>query len=67
MTDFNPLPHASAATALIGDPAAFGRVADDGTVYVRTPDGANAAGSYPGKPSDAALTYLVRKLEMLAA
>ncbi|MFM1758564.1 MAG: hypothetical protein RL193_1141, partial [Actinomycetota bacterium] len=29
----------SAATALIGDPAKFGYVADDGTVYVRTPYG----------------------------
>jgi len=67
MTDFNPLPHASAATALIGDPAAFGRVADDGTVYVRTPDGEKAVGSYPGKTPDEALTYFVRKFEMLAA
>ena len=67
MTDFNPVPQASAATALIGDPAAFGRVADDGTVYVRTSSGEKAVGSYPGKSADEALTYFVRKFEMLAA
>ena len=67
MTDFNSLIHASAATALIGDPAAFGRVAEDGTVYVRTPEGEKAVGSYPGKSSDEALTYFVRKFETLAA
>ena len=67
MTDFNPLITASAASALIGDPAAFGRVGDDGTVYVRTSDGEKAVGSYPGKSNEEALTYFVRKFEMLAS
>ncbi len=67
MTDFDSLIGASAATALIGDPAAFGRVADDGTVYVRTPEGEKAVGSYPGKSAEEALTYFVRKFETLAA
>lgn len=67
MTDFNSLIHASAATALIGDPAAFGRVAEDGTVYVRTSDGEKAVGSYPGKTPAEALTYFVRKFESLAS
>ena len=67
MTDFDSVIHASAATALIGDPAAFGRVAEDGTVYVRTPSGEKAVGSYPGKTPEEALTYFVRKFEMLAA
>jgi len=67
MTDLHPLPIASAASALIGDPAAFGRVADDGTVYVRTSNGEKAVGSYPGKSAEEALTYFVRKFEMLAA
>ena len=67
MTDFNPLLQASAASALIGDPAAFGRVGEDGTVYVRTPNGEKAVGSYPGKSPEEALTYFVRKFEMLAA
>ena len=67
MTDFNPMIQASAASAMIGDPAAFGRVGDDGTVYVRTPSGEKAVGSYPGKTPDEALTYFVRKFEKLAA
>ena len=67
MTDLHPLPSASAATALIGDPAAFGRVAEDGTVFVRTSTGEKAVGSYPGKTPEEALTYFVRKFEMLAA
>ena len=67
MTDMN-FPHqASAASALIGDPSAFGRVADDGTVYVRTSQGEKAVGSYPGKSAEEALSYFVRKFEVLAA
>jgi hypothetical protein len=74
MTDINPstLAHshatpASAASALIGDPSQFGRVGDDGTVYVRTPDGETAVGSYPGKTAEEALAYFVRKFEALAS
>ena len=57
----------SPASALIGDPAAFGRVAEDGTVYVRTSAGERAVGSYPGKSPEEALAYFVRKFEELAA
>lgn len=45
MTDINPTALAqthhinSAASALVGDPSRFGRVGEDGTVYVRTNDG----------------------------
>jgi len=53
--------HVSAASALIGDPSQFGRVAEDGTVYVRTPQGEKAVGSYPGKSAEEALAYFVRK------
>jgi len=67
MTDIHPLPTPSAASALIGDPAAFGRVGEDGTVYVRTSSGEKAVGSYPGKTPEEALTYFVRKFEMLAS
>ena len=73
MTDINPstLAHThsnpSAASALIGDPSQFGRVADDGTVFVRTPDGEKAVGSYPGKTAEEALAYFVRKFEALAS
>jgi hypothetical protein len=60
-------PQVSAASALIGDPAQFGRVGDDGTVYVRTPSGEKAVGSYPGKSAEEALAYFVRKFEALAS
>ena len=39
----------SAAAALIGDPAKFGRVDESGVVYVITSDGERMVGSYPGK------------------
>jgi hypothetical protein len=65
MSDTAPIP--SAASALIGDPAHFGRVAEDGTVYVITPDGEKAVGSYPGKSAEEALAYFVRKFEALAS
>jgi len=67
MSEFNPTPPASAASALIGDPSAFGRVAEDGTVFVRTSSGEKAVGSYPGKTAEEALAYFVRKFELLAA
>lgn len=67
MSEFNPTHQASAASALIGDPSEFGRVAEDGTVYVRTSSGEKAVGSYPGKTSEEALAYFVRKFELLAA
>jgi hypothetical protein len=57
----------SAASALIGDPSKFGRVGEDGTVYVITPQGDKAVGSYPGKTADEALQYFVRKFEALAS
>lgn len=57
----------SAATALIGDPSKFGRVGEDGTVYVITPQGEKAVGSYPGKTPEEALQYFVRKFEALAS
>lgn len=60
-------PQISAASALIGDPAQFGRVAEDGTVFVRTPQGEKAVGSYPGKSAEEALAYFVRKFEALAS
>ena len=49
----------SAASALIGDPSKFGRVAEDGTVYVSTPNGERAVGSYPGKSNEEALQYFL--------
>lgn len=57
----------SAASALIGDPSKFGRVDQDGTVYVLTPSGEKAVGSYPGKSPEEALAYFVRKFEAVAS
>jgi hypothetical protein len=57
----------SAASALIGDPALFGHVAEDGSVYVRIADGWKPVGSYPGKSNEEALAYFVRKFEQLAS
>jgi hypothetical protein len=46
---------------------AFGRVDEDGTVYVRTPEGERAVGSYPGSSPEEALAYFARKYDELAA
>ena len=61
------LSNTGAASALIGDPAKFGRVGEDGTVYVITPTGDRAVGSYPGKTPYEALAYIVKKYEMAAS
>ena len=57
----------SPAAALVGDPAKYGRVGADGTVFVITGEGEKAVGSYPGKTPDEALAYFVRKFEALAS
>jgi uncharacterized protein YjaG (DUF416 family) len=57
----------SAASALIGDPAKYGYVASDGTVFVKTSQGDKAVGSYPGKSPEEALAYFVRKFEAVAS
>ena len=44
----------------------WGRVDDDGTVWVRTTDGERAVGSYPGATPEAALAYYERKYAELA-
>ena len=41
----------------------FGRVADDGTVYVKTPEGEREVGSYPGATPEEALAYFTRKYD----
>src|SRR3954447_6747449 len=45
----------------------FGRVAEDGTVYVRTADGERAVGSYPGASPEEALAYFARKYDDIDA
>jgi hypothetical protein len=61
------LPANSAAAALIGDPAKYGRVDEMGMVYVQTADGERVVGSYPGKTPEEALAYFVRKFEVVAS
>ncbi len=51
-------------TSLTG-PHAFGRVASDGTVYVRTEDGERSVGQIPDAPADEALAFYVRRFEAL--
>jgi hypothetical protein len=56
----------AAAPAPASDPSQWGRVAEDGTVYVRTADGERAVGSYPGATAEEALAYFGRKFDELA-
>ena len=65
--DNQQLPINSAAAALIGDPAKFGRVDESGMVFVQTPEGERPVGSYPGKSAEEALAYFVRKFEIAAS
>ncbi|GAA2730940.1 hypothetical protein GCM10009867_03430 [Pedococcus aerophilus] len=63
----HPLPTLTAA-APTGPPAeTFGRVAEDGTVFVRTDDGEKEVGAYPGATADEALHYFARKYDELFA
>lgn len=60
-------PAAPSAGSGTSKAASFGRVAEDGTVFVRTPDGEREVGSYPDATPDAALAYFARKYDELAA
>jgi hypothetical protein len=44
----------------------WGRVAEDGTVFVRTPDGERAVGQYPGGSADEALAFYSKRFDELA-
>jgi Domain of Unknown Function (DUF349) len=45
----------------------FGRVGEDGTVFVRTADGEREVGAYPGATPEEALHYFARKYDELFA
>lgn len=63
----HPQPTA-APTAPPGPPAeTFGRVAEDGTVFVRTPEGEREVGAYSGATPEEALHYFARKYDELYA
>lgn len=49
------------------DSITFGRVAEDGTVYVRDGEDERAVGSYPEASHEEALAYFARKYDELAA
>ncbi|QIK73580.1 DUF349 domain-containing protein [Propioniciclava coleopterorum] len=46
-------------------PASFGRVEEDGTVYVTTADGERAVGQVPDVSTEEALAFFVRRFEAL--
>ena len=46
---------------MAGDETPWGRVGDDGTVYVREADGERAVGQYPDATPEEALAYFERK------
>ena len=66
-----PRPMAPAAPAPIvtdhSASAAFGRVDENGTVFVRTKEGEKEVGSYPGATPEEALAYFARKYDELYA
>lgn len=51
----------------VTDSITFGRVAEDGTVFVRDGEDERPVGSYPEASHDEALAYFARKYEELAA
>ena len=62
----HPVPTPPASGHPGGAPAStWGRVADDGTVFVRTAEGERSVGSYPGAAHDEALAYFGRKYDEL--
>lgn len=49
----------------VAGPAQFGRVADDGTVYVKAGDAERAVGQVPDMSAEEALAFFVRRFEAL--
>ena len=48
------------------DPAPWGRVAEDGTVFVRTADGERPVGQYPEGTPEEALAFYTKRYDDLA-
>jgi hypothetical protein len=46
-------------------PASFGRVDDDGTVFVRTAAGERSVGQVPGVPAEEAMAFFTRRFDSL--
>lgn len=62
-----PAPEAPAITTDHSASAAFGRVDEEGKVYVRDGEGEREVGSYPGATPEQALQYFARKYDELFA
>jgi len=62
-----PTPVAPVHAPVTTDPSAFGRVAEDGTVFVRIGQEEREVGSYPGATAEEALAYFARKFDEVAA
>jgi uncharacterized protein DUF349 len=60
------VPHPPADAVLAADPAQWGRVDEDGTVYVRTAEGERAVGSWQAGDPAAGLAHYVRRFDDLA-
>jgi hypothetical protein len=63
--EHHPVPTPPASGPPGSPAAAWGRVGEDGTVYVRTAQGERSVGSYPGAAHDEALAYFGRKYDEL--
>ena len=62
----SPAPAAPPVETIVSDPTRWGRVDDDGTVYVRTADGERAVGSWQAGEAEAGLAHYGRRYDDLA-
>ncbi|MGY1884309.1 DUF349 domain-containing protein [Blastococcus sp. SYSU DS0753] len=61
-----PAPAAPPVERVVSDPAQWGRVDEDGTVYVRTADGEREVGSWQAGDAEAGLAHYGRRFDDLA-
>ncbi|MCA0146643.1 DUF349 domain-containing protein [Blastococcus sp. LR1] len=61
-----PAPAAPPVEAVVTDPSLWGRVDDEGTVYVRTAEGERAVGSWQAGDAEAGLAHYGRRYDDIA-
>ncbi|WP_346619477.1 DUF349 domain-containing protein [Blastococcus montanus] len=61
-----PVPAAPPVERVVSDPAQWGRVDEDGTVYVRTAEGERVVGSWQAGDAEAGLAHYGRRYDDLA-
>jgi hypothetical protein len=61
-----PAPAAPLVEAVVTDPSLWGRVDDEGTVYVRTAEGERAVGSWQAGDAEAGLAHYGRRYDDIA-